>query len=83
VPSVIRTVRVTIPAVNEPSRRVACTVVSAPVPFEHHSAAVQLLPDGAGGTVRFGTTDFLPASLEPQVSSTKGAVPHRHAGAVT
>lgn len=73
-PSVIRTVRVTIP-VNEPSRRVACTVVSAPVPFEHHSAAVQLLPDGAGGTVRFGTTDFLPASLEPQVSSTRGCSP--------
>lgn len=55
-------------SIDEPSRRVAYTIVSAPMAFEHHSAAMQLLPDGEGGTVLSWTTDFLPASLEPQVA---------------
>ncbi len=55
-------------SIDEPSRRFAYTIVSAPMPFEHHSAAMQLLPDGDGGSVLSWTTDFLPASLEPQVA---------------
>ncbi len=55
--------------VDDANRRVAYTIVSAPLPFEHHSAAMQLRPDGAGGTVLSWTTDFLPATLAPQVEA--------------
>jgi len=55
-------------SIDQPSRRVAYTIVSAPMTFEHHSAAMQLLPDGDGGTVLSWTTDFLPASIAPQVT---------------
>lgn len=54
-------------SVDDTNRRVAYTIVSAPLPFEHHSSAMQLLPDGTGGTVLSWTTDFLPASIAPQV----------------
>jgi carbon monoxide dehydrogenase subunit G len=56
-------------SVDEDNRRVAYTIVSAPLPFDHHSAAMQLQPDGAGGTVLSWTTDFLPAALAPQVEA--------------
>jgi carbon monoxide dehydrogenase subunit G len=55
--------------VDHDNRRVAYTIVSAPLPFEHHSAAMQVQPDGHGGTVLSWTTDFLPAALAPQVEA--------------
>lgn len=59
--------RETILSVDEANQRVAYTIVEAPLPFTHHSAAFHLHPDGAGGTVLSWTTDFLPEELRPQV----------------
>lgn len=53
-------------SINDDNRRVAYTIVSAPLPSDHHSAAIQLRPDGLGGTVLSWTTDFLPATLTPR-----------------
>lgn len=63
------TLEETILSVDEANRRVAYTIVSAPLPFTHHSAAFQLQSDAAGGTVLWWTTDFLPAELYPQVEA--------------
>ncbi|MFC5382057.1 SRPBCC family protein [Aquipuribacter nitratireducens] len=63
------TLREIILSVDEENRRVAYTIVEAPLPFTHHSAAFHLQADGAGGTVLSWTTDFLPAELRPQVEA--------------
>lgn len=52
-------------SIDGDNRRVAYTIASAALPFDHHSAAMQLRPDGTGGTggtVLSWTTDFLPTA---------------------
>jgi hypothetical protein len=53
--------------IDHEHRRVAYTIVDAPMPFTHHSAgmSVDVAPDGAT-RVRW-ITDFSPAELQPQV----------------
>lgn len=54
-------------AIDHEHRRVAYTIVDAPMPFTHHSAAMSVDTDDDGRTRIWWITDFSPAELHPQV----------------
>ena len=51
--------------VDEPSRRVAYSVIDGP--FEHHAASMQVIADGAGSRVLW-FSDFKPDALSEMVT---------------
>lgn len=55
----------TILSVDDATRRVAYTIRQGPLPFEHHSASMQAIATGTGGTRFVWITDLKPDSLTP------------------
>lgn len=52
--------------IDDATRRIAYSIRRGPFEFEHHSAAMQAVPEGEG--TRFvWTTDFLPDEMRPAV----------------
>jgi carbon monoxide dehydrogenase subunit G len=49
--------------IDDDARRIAYTVVGGPLPTTHHNASMEVVSDGAGGSVLVWTTDFLPSEL--------------------
>jgi Polyketide cyclase / dehydrase and lipid transport len=55
-------------SVDAEHRRVAYTIQSSPLGFEHHSAAMSVTTDIDGRTMITWITDYAPASLAPQLA---------------
>lgn len=55
-------------SVDDERRRFAYAIVASPFGFEHHSASMQILPDGGNGSRFVWTTDVKPDDAVPALS---------------
>ncbi len=62
------TLREVILSVDDDRRRVAYTIVESPFNFEHHSASMQIAPNGGSGARFIWTTDVKPDGAVPPLS---------------